>query len=376
MSEDIDMRNRGIRVIALARLIALVGTIILFCPISGISQYYYLNTYENPQGLDSEMPSADVYIKSINLDSASIEESIRLNGRGFYDFKRPALITLNNNNFLITLIQDGIGPAKNTNPQDDLKVFFSIFRANGGDLTPIRIDSVSAASVETFRQYQGEEGFRFGLRRNSDTSMIYSTGIYGLNANFNFRYLRPRQSGADEPGLIRNIGSFDFLIKVPFDSENHLYYTIPDDSQWWLVKLNASLNSVEGSLKLRTSGGANTLFAYNPLRGKFYCLHVNYEMHTNIVAMDSTYKRRQDYYVNPNVWIIDPQTLNVIEEHPIADFPEGQYPGQDDGIAEVVGNYIVYYFFKSDEGNRFDPAMLLIFDTRTNEATWLRVGWR
>jgi len=37
---------------------------------------------------------------------------------------------------------------------------------------------------------------------------------------------------------------------------------------------------------------------------------------------------------------------------------------------------IYYYYFWQDGYEGFDPAYLLIFDTRTNEASWLRVGWR
>jgi hypothetical protein len=61
---------------------------------------------------------------------------------------------------------------------------------------------------------------------------------------------------------------------------------------------------------------------------------------------------------------------------PIPDYPEGDFISGSYGPAELVGPYIVYYFGESNDLGQLYPAMLFIFDTRTNEATWLRVGWR
>jgi len=60
-----------------------------------------------------------------------------------------------------------------------------------------------------------------------------------------------------------------------------------------------------------------------------------------------------------------------------------QYPNSDSGYigsgygpCERIGPYFIYYFFDGEDYRYFSPAMLFIFDTRTNQATWLRVGWR
>jgi hypothetical protein len=342
-------------------LLSLIAGLILSIYSDSFGQYYYLNTYENPHGSNPESISVDYYTKSINLDSALVEDSVKLLDDGYFAFKKPITLDLNNHQILVSFVQK------------DPNVLYAIIRSNNGMLSIIRQDSIARATV-FYRQYHGENGFRLGLWRNGDTTSILRSGLYGLNNSYNFRFSRFINIW-DNPGLIHNIGTYEELTKVPFDSAYNLYYTI-QDSQWWLVKLNSELNAVVDSIPLMPSGGAATLFGFNPLRNKFYCLHTNYEMHTNTASGDSAYKRREDYYINPDVWIIDPVTLDILEQYPITDYPNGNYPGQENGLADVVGDYIVYYFFIPDDRNRFDPAMLFIFDTRTNEATWLRVGWR
>jgi hypothetical protein len=55
---------------------------------------------------------------------------------------------------------------------------------------------------------------------------------------------------------------------------------------------------------------------------------------------------------------------------------EGGYIINEIGECDNIGPYMVYYYFAQEDYRYFSPAMLFIFDTRTNEATWLRVGWR
>jgi hypothetical protein len=351
----------------MARLICFVLATIFIAAIPNLShaQYYFVHTYEPIMPIREDSP-AELYLKSINLNTHSIEQSIRLNTTGYFLPKTPTILSNNNHQYLISV---------SVSQEMGATVFYYLFRFRNNQLSLLRDGSFPGVRLDAWEQYQGEEGFRFGLSGDSNRTVILPSGLYGLDNNLNFRFLRGVDM-SEEPGLIENIGSFEYVIKVPFDTANQLYYTIHKDSQWWLVKLNEELNAVVDSTQLRFSGGAATLFAYHPDRAKFYCLHVNYEMHTGNVDSDSVYKRREDYYINPDVIIYDPQTLEILEQHSVTDYPEGEYPGKDNGLADVVGDFIIYYFFDKEEYYRYDPAMLLIFDTRTNETTWLRVGWR
>jgi hypothetical protein len=341
--------------------IAILLITVIYLPVQWAwSQDYYINTYENPSGPNPEQLGADIYIKAIDLYSGTVIDSLQLNTRGDILFKKPVEVLLNNNHFLITI------------DEYDTTVFYTILRPLDGGLTVIRNDSIENANVEIFRQYQGESGFRFGLTTNRGRHVTFRTGLYGIDHAHNFRYIREANI-SEEPGLLRNIAPYDYLIKVPNDTLYNLYYTI-GDYQYLIVKLNSNHTQAIDTLPLQPGIG-NSVFAFHAGRNKLYCLHYNFELHYN-EDIDSAWKSRDDNYVNPVAWVINPVTLRIEEQIPIADYPEGNYPGEDGGIADVVGDYVVYYFFRGTGKDRFDPAMLLIFDTRTNEATWLRVGWR
>jgi len=372
MLEDIHTKSHGINN-WIATKIALFIFVIACYPTQGLwGQFYYVNTYENPHGPNSEQLLADVFVKSIDLSTRSVTDSIQLHNRGYLLSKKPATITFGNQVYLITMNEIG-GPGRNSSPSDPQKVFYTILQSQNGDLTLVREDSIENADVEIFRQYPGEEGFRFGLSSFPAGNVIFQIGLYGLSQGNNFRYLRNVNIG-EEPGLLRNVIPYDYVIKVPNDTVHNLYYTLYNFGEW-VVKVNSNRTTAIDSLQLRSSGLGNALYAYHPGQSKFYCLRVNYELHYNEDG-DTAYKSREDRYINPEVWIINPATLAIEQQLPIADYPEGNYPGEDGGLADVLGDYIVYYFFWGTGRARFDPAMLFIFDTRTNEATWLRVGWR
>ena len=106
---------------------------------------------------------------------------------------------------------------------------------------------------------------------------------------------------------------------------------------------------------------------------KLYIFDLNYEYHIYEPEWEKLYG--QDW-ITPEVYIYDPISLDLIECDTIADFPKNNFPGIEYGLADVVGNYIVVYFFDCELREGFLPAMLFIFDTRTNTARWLNVGWR
>jgi len=69
--------------------------------------------------------------------------------------------------------------------------------------------------------------------------------------------------------------------------------------------------------------------------------------------------------------------LTLFDSTPISYPPiEDGYASCEWGDCRKVGQFLIHYFFEGEEPGYFSPAMLFIFDTRTNEARWLRVGWR
>jgi hypothetical protein len=102
-----------------------------------------------------------------------------------------------------------------------------------------------------------------------------------------------------------------------------------------------------------------------------YVFHQNYEYYGKFLQ-----KTRNDNWIQSHLLIYDIDDFSLIDSLSIPDYPAGDYIIADFDVADVIGNYIVYYYAQPGGIEDYTPAMLFIFDTRTNEAAWLRVGWR
>jgi hypothetical protein len=157
-----------------------------------------------------------------------------------------------------------------------------------------------------------------------------------------------------------------------FPNPLNLYYSL-NNSRYWLIRINNGGSLVTDSLMAEDGSPSSAIFAYHPVTNKIYIFHLNFEQHGKFSELDKNYG---DRWIQPQVLVYDPDTFQLMERHTITDFIPGNYPLVENGPADVIGDYIVYYFFDDEWMGKFNPAMLFIFDTRTNEATWLRVGWR
>jgi hypothetical protein len=318
--------------------------------------------------LESESTDRSVLIKRIDLSHGSIQDSLIVCNAGLIPFKKPAHILINNQSCLISIVQKG-GYNKNSGSVD-YKIVYVIAGVNNG-ISVIRRDSLSDAILGTFIQYSDDPSFRLKMYRNNDTLQIFPSGDYTLDNNYRFRRLR----GFDphiSPGGIRRSGPFEYLDRLNLPNTHQLYSAIADDSQYRILRLDNQQMPAD-SLMIESNERASDIYAYHPQRDRLYVFHLNYEAHGKFPESDRNYG---DDWITPEVLIYDPNTLHLLESHQVADFDSANYPGNERGMADVVGDYIVYYFFEDDWMGRFYPAMLFIFDTRTNQATWLRVGWR
>ena len=344
----------------------LILAILLFVLVNGsFAQNYYVNTY----GDSNDENLRPILIKAINLTSRQITDSVIVANYGYIWLKNPAQITSNGIQVLVTVVENG-SYAKNSYMGPN-SVIYSVVQA-GRDMTIVRRDSINDAIIDCFDQFPGEQTFRLGLARHVDTSytMILPTGNYGLNDNFDLL----RQSIFSPeiyPGRLSNIGEFKYPTRINPQNPRNLYYCLKNYQYWLAHIINNQI--VVDSLQLETDLPASAVFAYHPIRDKIYVFHLNYEQHGKFRENDKNYGQN---WIAPEVSIYDPNTFQLLESHQIADFDSSNYPLRERGVADVVGNYIVYYFFQDEWLGKFYPAMLFIFDTRTNQATWLRVGWR
>ncbi len=341
----------------------------VFLTLTGISvgQTYFINAYVSHG--DSASNFMQIHTIMVDLDQQEIIDSTVLADSGTILNRTPMTVSNTRGTFLISFWANGM-MAKNSGFTSGLSnLHYALFFNQNGNIHDLRRDEISAANINLLYKVPYEQGFRLGIVSDTGNVVILRPGVYGLNRNDRFEFERGVPIN-EIPGSIGNLDGYSLLRKIWESDRYHLYHSFYN-SQYWLVKLNDGNDAVVDSLQLRQSGGQATIYAYHPDRNRFYCFHLNYEMHGQY-----THKYREDYYIEPEVLIYDPISLELLEQLPVADYPEGDYPGRENGIADVVGDFIVYYFFEDDWMGRFNPAMLFIFDTRTNEATWLRVGWR
>jgi len=328
------------------------------------NHYYYVNTYE----LNSQDNYYDIYLKSIDLNDRSIQHIIRLGERGYISLKKPVLINIVGQKYLLSFSENG-GFGKNSE-MGLYTVYYSILLAND-TLALIRSDSIPNATITILRQYPFEESFRFGLSSVVDHTQILPESEYSLNTNLNFRKLRGFDPSR-EPGGLRDIDGFEFLDRFTVPNLQNLFYSMRD-SEYWILRLDSTANEILDSRILQMRESASIIFAFHPIRNKIYCFYLNFEQHGKFPEYEKNYG---DHWITPEVLIYDPTTFELLETQEINDFTPENYPSVESGLADVVGDFIVYYFFDDEWMGKFYPAMLLIFDTRTNETTWLRVGWR
>lgn len=336
----------------------------LICPGSTFPQNYYVNCYE---GTGERGELHDIYVKAVDLTVPSITSEIRINDKGYLLSKKPAIVDVNDRSYLISISEFG-GFAKNSGPAGSYKVYYSVLTVDDQQLVIVKNDSIGGVMASPIRQYVDETGFRFGLRSDRDTMTVLPDGEYTLDNNLNFQMIRPI-SYSHEPNVIYNLAGHEYMTKVWNENNINIFYY----SGYWLARLANDLSIVLDSLYLINMQNGSGIFAYHPDRDKLYCFHLNYEFHGKFPQYEKDYDYNR---IEPEVLIYDPYTFNLLENLPIVDYARGDYPGHENGLAEVVGDFIIYYFFEEDWWPIFAPAMLFIFDTRTNEATWLRVGWR
>ena len=112
----------------------------------------------------------------------------------------------------------------------------------------------------------------------------------------------------------------------------------------------------------------NIVVGYNESANKIYTFITPYKMYSYSPPVYSADT------MSMAICIYNPSTLDQTDS---ISYSVGEsYAAMEIGPAESLGPYLYYYYFWQDGYEGFDPAYLLIFDTRTNEATWLRVGWR
>jgi len=316
---------------------------------------YYINTY-----LATDSGIFRNALLKIDLRSRRVADSLAFYINGEFLQKRPlSLANFDRGNYSLDFIINGLS-GKNSEMTGQVNTHY--FVINNRILNIVRQDSLIGAQLTRIRQVRGDSIF---VDLIDDQSGGWRRANYRMERNgLDLREI-DRQLPHQNDHII--IGDYRDPITINNMGNRKYYYDLVDGEMAVLFaadSLGTILNEhIVGNISQETIIiGFNTrdsLIYYATLKFKLLSTDPEYSSNDSI--------RNEIIRLNANSFVVvDSLSLE----------PGIAYFANEIGAADFVGDLLVYYFSKGDGYKRFDPAYMLIFDTRTNEATWLRVGWR
>jgi len=329
------------------------------------SQYYLLTTYESSPNTIFNL----VYLKMLDLQAGVVQESLFLSNEGTIYTPNPICLKVGQAKYYLILLSKGQYD-KNTAVGRG-KVFWWIINITE-HINIMSQDSIINAYFSTVENYSNDTYFGFGIANDTSGTAILDIGNYNLTEDFGFRKIDSFKSYNRKPDRLPPMNSFK-EIKALYMPNTDYYFAYGPNNNSWILKTDSTKSTIMDSIQIESNIHMSELYAYHPVKNKIYAFSLNFERHGGNSPLNKGYGENWGI---PLVVIYDPLTLSEIRRDTLTDFVEGEYPGLVIDRADVVGDFIVYYFFEQENLSQEDPAMLFIFDTRTNEARWLRVGWR
>jgi hypothetical protein len=335
---------------------ALAFLVLLFSYLSTAKAFdIAVNCYDTSRGV-----GGFYYIKTkvVNLDTKQVAWECTIADEGEIVNLYPVQVSLLRDTLLLTAINDSCF-CKNT--------------AIGGHNTKLAIVDMNTYELTEQRDLPRHIIYRF---KNSDENEIFIRGsrfvannpisidgIYRLPTNHVLEKIR--NVDIDYNPYTRIILAPDELAQWVGDN---IYFDV-FDAHYYLIKLGGN-DIIADTVRLENFESRNMVVALKDTI--LYVFSLNYETH----LIGESYKGYGQNWILANLRRYSVNEFALLDSIPILDYPEGDFINGAYGPAKVTGPYIVYYFGDSNDMGQLYPAMLFIFDTRTNEATWLRVGWR
>jgi len=235
-------------------LFALTAVVALFNNNFLWGQNYVLTTYD----LGEDSTVYNISLKSIDLGSASIEDSLLLSNKGTIWLKTPIILGDSINPFYLVITEDG-EYSKNSSGIGNPTVYYSIINSSHDRFRTIKSDSINGAYISFLQQNANEPGFRMQLKMDSTSRYSYTKGLYTLDGQLNLTLIHS-VANADPPDQIEYLSNHNYLQPIAHLRSHELYFGFIN-SNYWLYKLPTARNAIDDSLLLRQSGGQATIFA-------------------------------------------------------------------------------------------------------------------
>jgi len=342
------------------KLLAAALTIILIFSNMVSAQYYYVHGYGS---LSDENGFNVNAVYKINLSSKTIEDSLVFNVNGEFTDKKPIAIPSHNNILLLSTLSNGM-ISKNSEYSNTPNSYYFLY--NPISFNIISQDSMSNTLILKAENTSNERILLnwVGFEPNVVGDFLSS---YSLSRIDNRLVEIERNDYQNEPVEDIFIGRYKNPHKFGENNESIFYYDMLNEDYINIFSVNHSDNIILEKQEGNCSDEC-LVYGYSPQNNYIYVFSLRF-------LLTSTYPNIESpNSVQNNIHVIDASTFEHIN---IIDLNLGDiYLAHELGAADYFDGYLIYYFFKGDGYGQFDPAYLLIFDTRTNEASWLRVGWR
>jgi hypothetical protein len=343
------------------KAIAQILIIILLFYSPSISQVYVVNAYKG-----DHFPKQAVTV-FIDLETKKILKEIPTGDEGAIINKKALPVLMGDDTLLITAAMEGCYCDNCVVGKNRAKI--AVFNPASMQLVYSYADS--DIFIDTFESQPGCRVYIGGGEQKEPRDGIY--GDYILGKDFKIALVKPR-SYDYAWGLIFGVKGFTYLQQFVPEKNLYLSYSLllHMNNEHSLALDTCYLYSnyiiVDSAMSAGVNDRSHILAAIDTI---IYDFNLNNEFYGETIT--KTYELGR---INPFVKLFNINTFAQLDSFPVADYPKGDYPDGNNDVADVVGPYIVYYFFGREGIEKYAPAMLFIFDTRTNEATWLRVGWR
>ena len=347
---------------------ALVLLTILISFNLAFAQPFAVNAYDG----DSSKYPRQVKTVFVDLDSKTILSEIIIGQEGQIINKRPISIGRDSDTLLATVVMEGCYCDNSVVGKNRVKV--SIFNPTSRQLVLSYADS--DLFIDTFEQLPDHKAFISAETLVQPRHEMI--GDYNLDDDNHFLLQNARPQGFSYD-VYSGPGHFEYLRPIAL---NHDLYAYINGNARCLVKTNTDRTRIIDTLLVHDKVIVidSTMMSKFPDRSHVFAIiadtllydfNQNWEMHTTFSV-----REYGQNWIQSCLLVYNLNNFALLDSISLPDYPRGDYIDGDFNAADVIGPYIVYYFFGRDGIEKFAPAMLFIFDTRTNEASWLRVGCR
>jgi len=346
----------------IARIAWVCGKITIACALVAISagwaaaQVYAINCYDTTTG------EAGFYLakmKFINLDAKQIIDEVIIADEGGIINIIPIEVPLVRDTMWLAALTSKCYCKNTTIGNYDARIVAVSKRSQN----ILRQVNFPGRMIYALMKDADHRFFLGGFQVNADTQGSVD-GVYEMTRDFRLERVGLRPSGY-MPNTIRGLTGNTYSKLIADD----LFFAAFAD-YFYVIKTDANHEVFLDTLRCFPLESRSQIFALKD--SMLYIFSLNYEVHIS-GRVEKGYG--QDW-IDSNVRIVRVSDFTLADSINVPDYPEGEFVDWETAAAEVSGAYIVYYFGQSGDMELLYPAMLFIFDTRTNEATWLRVGWR